>query len=62
MNKPWYLSKVLWTAVITLVIDVLALPQFLALVPLGWLPYTNLAGIILVMVLRTWYTDTNLTK
>ncbi len=61
-NKPWYRSRILWIGAIALVLDILALPEFIALVPLAAVPYINLVAVILVMVRRSWGTDTNLTK
>ncbi len=61
-NKHWYLSKLNWVNAITLLVNILALTEVLTVLPKEALPYIDAVVAVLNMVLRTFYTDSNLTK
>lgn len=52
VQKPWYSSRTIWLAVAMFLASVLSLPQVLAIVPEGLLPYVTAAGAVLAVVLR----------
>ena len=59
--KPWYLSKIVWTNVVATLIAVYSLFQVTPLFPANWLPYFGLVVGVLNIVLRVWFSDTQLT-
>lgn len=52
MSKKWYLSKALWFNFLTGVLAVLALPEFVALVPSEALQYLAMINAVGNMLLR----------
>lgn len=52
-TKPFFLSKTEWLNIIALVLAVLAIPEFVAVVPTAWLPYIALLTAVGNMILRT---------
>ncbi len=57
MSKVTLASKTVWFNVITLFLEILALPNFLNLLPQEWLPYLILIQGIGNLVLRIFFTD-----
>lgn len=53
MEKPFWQSKTVWFNLVTAVLAVLALPEFVHLVPTSWLPYIGLVSAIGNTVLRS---------
>ena len=54
----WYQSKTVWFNVVVLVVAVLALPEFLKVLPQTWLPFDLLGGSIGNLILRIYFTTT----
>jgi hypothetical protein len=59
--KPWYTSKTVWVNIIAFVLLVLALPQFISVVPVSWIPFIALIAAILNGVLRIFFTSQPIT-
>jgi len=55
--KVWFTSKTLWFNAIMFVLAVLALPQFIALLPVSWLTYIATITAIGNLILRTFFTS-----
>ena len=56
-TKKWYASKTIWWNVIVFVVAVLALPEFIAILPPQLLPISVFIGAVGNMILRTWFTN-----
>lgn len=59
-TKPFYVSKIVWVNVLTTVVAVLTLLQDNPLVPPEAQPYVLAAVGIVNVVLRIWFTDTEI--
>jgi hypothetical protein len=59
--KPWYTSKAVWLNVVTFILLVLALPQFISVIPVSWIPYIALTSAVLNGVLRLFFTSQPIT-
>lgn len=60
--KPWYQSKTFWFNVVTFVLGVLALTEFVSVLPKTAAPYIALANAVGNLILRLWFTDTPVTS
>jgi hypothetical protein len=58
MTKNWYQSKTVWFNIIVFIVGFGALPQFVAVLPVSWLPYVVLVGAVGNYILRVWFTST----
>ncbi len=58
--KSYKKSKVLWFNLLVLVVAVLALPEFVAVLPTVWLQYAVLGGAVGNAVLRIFFTEKKL--
>ena len=58
MSKPWYTSKTVWLNVITLAVSALAIPDIVNLIPVENMKYALAASAGLNLVLRVWFTST----
>ena len=52
-TKKWYLSKTEWFNVVTILVGIAALPEFLSILPEAWLPYIVFVNAAGNMYLRT---------
>jgi len=52
MTQKWYKSRTLWLNIISAVLAILALPEFISVLPVSALPYIALASAIGNMILR----------
>jgi len=57
-TKKFYESKTVWFNVIVFVVAFLALPEFISVLPAVWLPYAVLGGTVGNLILRIWFTST----
>ena len=57
----WYQSKTVWFNLVVFVIGVLALPEFVRVLPATWLPYDVLGGAVGNLILRIWFSSTPIT-
>lgn len=55
--KPFYQSKSLWFNLITIILAVLALPEFVSILPPAWLVYLGFINAIGNMIIRTFFTN-----
>lgn len=55
-------SKTVWLNSITFILVVLALPEFISIVPASWIEWIALANAILNYILRIYFTSQPLTK
>ena len=62
MDKPMHKSKTVWFNVITLVLTVLALPEFVRLLPESALQYIALANGLGNLALRIFFTNSSPTE
>jgi hypothetical protein len=60
--KSIFASKTMWLNAIAFVLLVLALPQFISVVPAAWIPYIALITAVLNGILRLWYTNQPITQ
>jgi hypothetical protein len=51
-------SKTVWFNIIVFIIALLALPEFLKVLPQSWLPYDLLGGAIGNLILKIWFNTT----
>lgn len=51
-DKRLHQSKTFWTGVLSLLIAILAMPEFISLIPMAWLPWTQGAMGVLTIGLR----------
>lgn len=58
MTKKWYQSKTIWLNIITGVLAILALPEFISLLPVSELPYVALVNAVGNAILRMINTTT----
>lgn len=56
--KNWYQSKTVWFNIIVFIVGFCALPQFVSVLPISWLPYVVLVGAVGNYILRVWFTST----
>ena len=54
--KTWYQSKTVWWNIIVGVVAVLALPEFVAIVPPVWLKYSAFVAAAGNLLLRLYFT------
>ena len=52
MVKSWHKSRTLWLMAVVLLMNILAVPEFIAIVPASAMPYFNALGAVLGLVLR----------
>lgn len=52
MAKPYWRSRTIWLMVGSLIIAVLAAPEFLAVIPVTWMPYVSATVAVLGITLR----------
>ena len=62
MIKNLFASKTVWLNTIAFVLLVLALPQFISVVPASWINYIALVTAVLNGVLRIWFTAQPITQ
>ena len=62
MLKNLFASKTVWLNAIAFVLFVLALPQFISVIPASWIDYIALITAVLNGVLRIWFTAQPLTQ
>jgi hypothetical protein len=55
--KPFYHSKIFWAQACTAALALLAVPEFIAVIPVEWMPFFALVGAFVTIVFRTWFTD-----
>jgi hypothetical protein len=55
--KSIFASKTVWLNVIAFVLLVLALPQFISVIPVSWIPYIALIAAVLNGILRIFFTS-----
>jgi hypothetical protein len=58
--KPWYQSKTIWFNIISGIIGVLAIPQFISVLPSFVLNYVVVVNAIGNWILRTYFTSTSI--
>jgi hypothetical protein len=61
-GKPLIQSKEAWVLGLTFVLAFLALPDFISVVPMSWLPYITLGGSFITLVIRTFFTKSEITS
>ena len=54
--KKWYQSKTVWFNIILGIVWLSALPEFISILPVAWLQYTTLAGVVGNYILRVYFT------
>ena len=54
--KKWYQSKTVWFNIILGIVWLSALPEFISILPVAWLQYTTLAGVVGNYALRVYFT------
>lgn len=57
-TKLWYQSKTNWFNLISLVLAVLALPQFISILPVNALPVIAFINALGNLILRNYFTTT----
>jgi hypothetical protein len=50
-------SKTVWFNIIVLIVAMLALPEFISVIPGSWIPFTVLIGGFGNLILRIFYTS-----
>jgi hypothetical protein len=55
MNKSLYKSKTVWLNSITFVLAVMALPEFISIIPASALPYITFINVLGNTVLRVFF-------
>ena len=62
MGKPLWKSKEFWVNAVAFVLVVLALPEFVAVIPVSWIPYIALLAAVLTVLLRRFSTKEPITS
>lgn len=55
-QKQFWQSKTVWWNLITLVLAVLALPEFISIIPISWTPVIGMLNGIGNLILRVYFT------
>ena len=61
MIKNILTSKAVWFNIVVFVIAILALPEFVKVLPASWISYDLLGGAVGNEILRIWFTSQPLT-
>lgn len=61
-TKSLVQSREVWILGLTFVLAVLALPEFVSVIPASWLPAIALMGSMITLVLRIFFTESKIDR